>query len=160
MTNSLRSFGSFCIFFSSTFLIMWPYALVLGIGILGLPLYLYWHSDFLQHIQLLLQGQMVPENDLSLVFFIPALVLFGTPFLACSEGSELMACHKMLYSDLLKSMMTPYGFIGWVITISVMIALIAFSLWGVRKILDLSWSKSAQYFAIFMMLSGLIIWVI
>lgn len=144
-TNEIRNFGTFSIFFTATFLVFWPYALVLAGSALGAPLLLIWQGDFFNNLIMFLEGYASPSSELSLVFLTPLALLFGAPILISYDAGTLSHHHKGFLSSIMDLTSTAYGFAGLVLTIAIAGGLVFWSLWCVRKIIGISWNKALLY---------------
>jgi hypothetical protein len=159
MSPQIRSFASFSIFFVSTSVIFWPVVLLI-IACLGiLPAILYWDTDVWHHLAMLGTGNHLPQEDWSLIFVIPAFVI-GLPALFCHYEGELLASHWELYSRLTHSITTPYGMLGWLLTVGLMAALLYWAVWCVRATMGLNYATTSNYLAVLALILGAVVfWV-
>jgi hypothetical protein len=108
MTSHIRSFASFCIFFLGTTVVFWPLILAF-VGILVvLPIIIYWQTDILLNLEMLITGVNLPNEDWMLIFLVPLFIL-GLPALLSHYGGELMESQVEVYNILTQSIATPFG---------------------------------------------------
>lgn len=145
MTNHMKSFGDFSIFFSTSFLLFWPYALVILGSAFALGLGLTWQGDFIENALALWQGRLNPVEDVSLVFLMPAIILFIIPLWLCWGGGAFIEDHQNLLTILYQTSSSPYGMAGLLLTASIFVGFVLWSLWCARKMIDISWQVASIY---------------
>ena len=89
MSPHIRSFASFSVFFLSTALAFWPVVLLIVSLLAILPAMIYWESDILLNLEMLITGVHLPEKDWMLIFMVPSFIL-GLPLILSHYGGELM----------------------------------------------------------------------
>jgi hypothetical protein len=159
MSSHLRSFTSFAVFFLSTSLAFWPIVLLL-IGLFGIvPVLFYWESDILMNLEMLINGVHLPEEDWMLIFLIPAFIL-GLPMLLSHYGGELMDSQVEVYQRLTDFVFTPYGLLGWLLTIALMGTIFMGALWCARQVTAVSETAAGQYLAVITLVLGGVVFYI
>lgn len=159
MTHALRSFTNFAIFFIGSSLILWPILLLFLIVLIAVPVSLYWQSDILLNLEMLVSGVNLPQDDWSLILFVPAFIL-GLPIIFNHWGGELMESQIELYSYLVSSITTPYGFVGWAFTLVSLFITLYIALKGAKIALNLSTHRSNYFLAILTLIFGCFIFYI
>lgn len=153
MTAQLRSFASFSIFFLTTSLAFWPLALLLVTLVSIAPVMLYWESEVWMNLEMLFNGVHLPEEDWMLIFMVPAFIL-GLPALLSHYGGELMDSQVEIYQRLTEYALTPYGALGWLLTIALMGAMFMGALWCARQVTSVSEPAAGQYLALITLFLG------
>ncbi|GEM_PF-6877840 len=153
MSPHIRSFASFSVFFLSTALAFWPVALLVVSLLTILPAMLYWDSDILLNLEMLIAGVHLPEKDWMLIFMVPSFIL-GLPLILSHYGGELMDSQVEIYHRLTEYATTPYGLLGWALTITLLGFLFYWALWCVRHVLTLSDTSATNYLALLTMMLG------
>lgn len=153
MMSQVRSFTSFAFFFLSTSLAFWPMVLIALFSMAIIPIALYWDNDLLMNIEMLVTGIHLPEEDWMLIFMIPGFIL-GLPLLLAEFGGELMESQVEIYRRLIDFSFTPYGLMGWAVTIAFLGALFYWALWCSRQVVSLSDSAAGSYLAIVVAMLG------
>jgi hypothetical protein len=153
MTSHIRSFASFCIFFLGTTVVFLTFILAF-VGILVvLPIIIYWQTDILLNLEMLITGVNLPNEDWMLIFLVPLFIL-GLPALLSHYGGELMESQVEVYNILTQSIATPFGIIGWLLTVSLLVVFFYWTLWCVQKVLHLNSKTSSQYLALLTIIMG------
>ena len=150
MVHNLKKYLSFCLLFPSFLMLFWPYALFLFLSIAFIPMFSTWGGEAYPFINQLLDGQQLLPVDVSLLWTIPGILLFGMPIVYCSHAGVLLPCHYMLLDQITQASTTPLGLIAVILTVSITLALVFWSLKCIKHMLDMHWKELGSAMAIFL----------
>jgi hypothetical protein len=153
MTTHIRSFTTFSMFFVATSIVFWTVLVGLVTSISDLSFLIYWGQDVLLNVEMLIEGIHLPDNNWLLAPTIPAFFL-TIPTLVISNHGPLTQAQHELYEVLIGSISSPWGLLGWLLTLLSIGAFVSFTVWSLRKSLCIPRWQSVSYLAIWTVILG------
>lgn len=153
MTTHIRSLATFSMFFMATSVVFWTVLVGIVSSVFDLSFIIYWGQDVLLNLEMLIEGIHLPENDWLLVPTIPAFFL-EVPSLIIGNHGVLTQAQQQLYEVLVSYIGSPWGMLGWLLTVLSIGVYVSFTVWSVRKSLCLTRWQSVSYLAIWTMILG------